>query len=80
MSHPNPSHDRSNEYPSDHYKPGGKKLSPHKTVADFHKSQMGHMMELMRGHHKSKALAKRTGKKKILAKKAADEGDHEYRF
>lgn len=63
MSHPNPQHDRSNEYPNDHYKPHVKKVVHTKSVADFHKSQMSTMMGLLKAHHNSKdrALKKRTG-------------------
>lgn len=34
MSHPNPSHDRSNEYPSDHYKPVAKSKALKKRTGD----------------------------------------------
>lgn len=63
MSTPHSNHSGSN-YPEDgvsHYPK--KKASGHKSVADFHKDQMGHMMGLMKKHHKSQALKKRAHKK-----------------
>lgn len=51
MSHPNPSHDRSNEYPSDHYKPSGKvKKAKHAPFIE----KLGKMASRLKGLQETK--------------------------
>ncbi len=57
MSHPNPSHDKENEYPSDHYKPGTSKSKALKKKA-------GGLNEVFGGTHNPKALKRLLKKSK----------------
>lgn len=48
MSHPNPSHDRENEYPSDNYKPVAKKKSMAKKMKFHPHSLVGKLQSLVK--------------------------------
>lgn len=75
MSHPNPSHDRSNEYPSDNYKPGGKLRKMAKKVnytgTHKHSHSKGGLMGELKGLQETKHFGSKRRSRHKMAQRIA---------